>query len=661
MKRYMLKFVLCTIPIFLVMLSCGNEKTPPPSNESGSTIQHMAIRTAETTAPKDTETPPEEGGYGFEEIAADMGFETYIPSEEDRMYFGDPRATKGGELVRIMPRYPATMRAIGQHSNYTENYMFNGMIFESLLDWHPVTLEYMPLLASHWKISDDKMEYWFRINPDARWSDGQPVVADDIIASWELRMDETILSPSSQLTYGKLERPVAESKYIVRVKAKELNWRNFLYFSGMYIFPAHIISDLSGTEYLRDYQYKVLPGTGPYTMLESDIKNQVSYAITRRLDYWDAENPLKKYVYNFDKVKFVVVKDNDALEYEKFKKGEQDFYFVKKAQRWAEESEFEEVQKGWVQKRAVFSMKPTTKRGYAFNMRRPPFDNKQVRYAFCYLINREKMNEELFYSLYELQNSIYAGTIYENPTNEKITYNPERAMELLAEAGWKERDSNGWLINENGDRFQIEIGIPKTIDYRVTPVQQMLREYGIDLQIKYVDTNTRWKMMMDRSFTITYEHWGGLIYPNPETSYHSRLANQDDNNNLYGFANERVDELCAMYDVEFNQQKRIEIIREIDKIVMDTRPSCMTFYQPDEWLLYWNKFSFPEYVVDPYLNGGIEDWPVLKYWWLDEEKIARLNTAMENGENLPRGELEITYWKDFNNKVKNLSQAEMQP
>ena len=102
------------------------------------------------------------------------------------------------------------------------------------------------------------MTYEFRINPDARWWDGMPVTSDDVIATWDLRMDETILAPSDQITYGKFERPIAKSKYIVSVKAKTVNWRNFLYFStSMVLHPYHILKDLDGTSFLEEYTFSL--------------------------------------------------------------------------------------------------------------------------------------------------------------------------------------------------------------------------------------------------------------------------------------------------------------------------------------------------------------------------------------------------------------------
>ena len=154
---------------------------------------------------KDTITPAEQGGYGFEKLAKSLGYDSYKWSEDvDGTYFGDPNAKKGGTLNYIHSLFPRTMRVIGQNSSQVLNSRtIMALCYESLLSQHPTTLEFVPSLASHWSISDDKMVFKFRINPDARWWDGMPVTADDIVATWDLRIDETILFPSSQITFGK--------------------------------------------------------------------------------------------------------------------------------------------------------------------------------------------------------------------------------------------------------------------------------------------------------------------------------------------------------------------------------------------------------------------------------------------------------------------------
>ena len=160
--------------------------------------------------------------------------------------------------------------------------------------------------------------------------------------------------------------------------------------------------------------FSVIPGTGPYILEDKNIKNQESYTFERRKDYWDINSPFNRYKFNFDKIKVSVVKDNDALQYEKFKKGEQDIYNVQRSRRWVEETDFTATERGWIKKQRVFSEKPAGTSGYYFNMREWPFNDKRVRYAFCYLYDREKMNREMYYNEYGMMNSLYSGSVYEN-------------------------------------------------------------------------------------------------------------------------------------------------------------------------------------------------------------------------------------------------------
>jgi len=630
--------ILLLVAISMVFYACGGGEKETASSEGA----------ASKIVAKDTSTPAEQGGYGFDNLAEELGYVTYVMKPEEQIFFGDPRAKKGGTFRHITSRFPATMRIEGQNANYVENSTIAGLCYEGLISTHPLTLDFIPALASHWKISDDKMKFWFRINPDARWSDGREVIAEDVVATWDLHMDETILSPSDQLTFGKYERPVAESKYIVSVVCKQLSWRNLLYFGGMSILPSYYLNQVDGTDYLKEYQFKMMPGTGPYEIHEEDIINQESFTFTRRPDYWAKDDPMGKYSANFDKIKFSVVKDNNALMFEKFKKGESDFYTVAAAREWVEETDFDAVKKGWVQKRKIYSEKPAGTSGYAFNMRKWPFDDKRVRMAFTYLYNREKMNEEMYYSEYSMMNSLYSGSVYENPNNEKVKYSPEKAVKLLKEAGYTNRNEDGWLVHEDGRVLRFELAIQKGLDYMVTPVQQMMKEYGIDMQIKYEDGNTSWKNLMDRNFTIFMQNWSGLVFPNPETSLHSSLADENNTNNISGFKNARVDELCEEYDITFDQARRVEIIREIDGIYSDIHPAAWGIARNYQRVLYWDKFGYPDYMVGRY-TGDYRS--AFTLWWFEPEKEKALEEAMTNDTSLPVGEVDVMYWPEYLKKA----------
>ena len=630
MNKYILIFTA------FLFFSCGSD-----------TKEVKSITSQSDTVEKDTQTKPEEGGYGFEQIAEDMGYTTYEWNESvDKTFFGDPKASKGGTLNYIHSLFPRTMRVLGQNSSQVLNSRtILALCYQGLLSQHPTTLEFIPALASHWKISDDKMTFEFRINPDARWWDGRQVTSEDVIATWDLRMDETILSPAEQITYGKFERPVAKSKYLVSVKSKTVNWRNFLYFSTMALHPHHILKDLDGTAFLEEYAFSVIPGTGPYILKDENIKNQESYTFERRDDFWAAKSPFNRYKYNFDKIKVSVVKDNDALQYEKFKKGEQDIFNVQRSRRWIEETDFEATKNGWVKKQRVFSEKPAGTSGYYFNMRQWPFDDKRVRYAFCYLYDRERMNKEMYYSEYGMMNSLYSGSIYENKNNNPFKHNPSEAVRLLKEAGYTTRNSDGWLVHSETNRvLSFEIVIQKTSAYMVTPVQQMLKEYGIDMQIKFMDYNTMIKNVNARNFNVCLLAYSGLVYPNPEGSLRSTLADQDDNNNVWGFKSPRVDELLDEYDICFDQKRRVDIIREIDGIFSDVHPIAFSIARNYSRMMWWDKFGYPEWMFSRYVG---EYWDSLYYWWYDGSKNSNLKDAIETGKSLPLKPIDMKYWPTY--------------
>ena len=630
MNKYILIFTA------FLFFSCGSDNKEVKS-----------ITSQSDTVEKDTQTKPEEGGYGFEQIAEDMGYTTYEWNESvDKTFFGDPKASKGGTLNYIHSLFPRTMRVLGQNSSQVLNSRtILALCYQGLLSQHPTTLEFIPALASHWKISDDKMTFEFRINPDARWWDGRQVTSEDVIATWVLRMDETILSPAEQITYGKFERPVAKSKYLVSVKSKTVNWRNFLYFSTMALHPHHILKDLDGTAFLEEYAFSVIPGTGPYILKDENIKNQESYTFERRDDFWAAKSPFNRYKYNFDKIKVSVVKDNDALQYEKFKKGEQDIFNVQRSRRWIEETDFEATKNGWVKKQRVFSEKPAGTSGYYFNMRQWPFDDKRVRYAFCYLYDREKMNKEMYYSEYGMMNSLYSGSIYENKNNNPFKHNPSEAVRLLKEAGYTTRNSDGWLVHSETNRvLSFEIVIQKTSAYMVTPVQQMIKEYGIDMQIKFMDYNTMIKNVNARNFNVCLLAYSGLVYPNPEGSLRSTLADQDDNNNVWGFKSPRVDELLDEYDICFDQKRRVDIIREIDGIFSDVHPIAFSIARNYSRMMWWDKFGYPEWMFSRYVG---EYWDSLYYWWYDGSKDSNLKGAIEAGKSLPVKPIDMKYWPTY--------------
>ncbi len=601
----------------------------------------------------DPSVSAEDGGNGFEKIAESLGYITSKYSKEDLKYFGDSNAKKGGALRDKGTRYPATLRTFGKESNYLENAIIEGLVYESLLELDPLTWEpTVPRLASHWKISDDKKKFWFRINPNARFSDGRRLTADDVVATWFLRMDETILDPSQQLLFGRFEEPIAESMYIVSIVANDANWRNFEIIAQMTILPAYYVDQVDGSEFLEQYHFKLMPGSGPYIIKDEDIVNQESYKLRRRVDFWGNDLAHNRYRWNFDTISFFIIKGNDALAFEKFKKGEFDYYEVSRSRVWVEDcvpGKMDAVKKGWMKKHRIFSDKPTGTSGYGFNMRKFPFNDKNIRYAFGYLYDREKMNREMYYNEYEMMHSFFSGTMYENEDNIEFLYDPEKALKHLELAGFTKKNDEGILINNEGRALSFVINSQNYLNYMVTPVQNMLKQYGIDMQIVNMDATTDYKNLNERNFTINMHAYTGGVHPSIDIWFKSELADLNDNNNYFGFKNERVDELIELYNSEFDLEKRIEIGKEVDKIVAEIHPVSYGIKRLYRRFLFWDNFGYPEYMVDRFV-GNYQS--IYKLWWFDPEKISSLEQAMENDEQLQVNEVDIRYWPDWNKSNK---------
>lgn len=582
----------------------------------------------------DPKVPAELGGPGF----TGEGWETNMTFPA----LGQPGAPKGGRMNQYMPDWPATLRMTGKDSNTSFNYAVADLAYESLLDLHPTTAEYVPRLATHWQISDDKTTYRFRINPEARWSDGSEVTSADVVATWKLLVDPTLLYPSTVVTFGKLHEPVAVSKYIVEVKVKEESWRNFLYFgASMKVFPAKDVS-IAGSEYLDKYQFAYTANSGPYHVLPADIDTGKSITITRRDDWWAKDNPAYDGIYNIDRFKHNVVKE-PGLAFEKLKKGELDYMVVPKAQWWAEEiPSLDAVKRGMLVPRKFFNDNPNGTSGIAINTTRAPLDDVRIRKALQHLYDRETMIEKLFFDEYEPLTSYWQGEVYGNPDNELIPYDEIAAVELLEEAGWTETNDQGYRVKD-GKVLEFTLSYASPLSERsLTVFQESAKLAGIKLDLQLLTPAAAWKNLTEKEYQLHDAAWGALLFPNPESSWHSRLADQKGNNNVTAFKNARVDELCAEYDRTYDQKRRAEIVREMDGIIYNEHPYVLGWYQPAQRVAFWNKFGMPSWGIPRYEDG----YGGFVVWWVDPEKEKQLEAARKDSSlTMDAGAQNNLYWK----------------
>ncbi len=610
----------------LLLLSCSKRKDDiidRPLDKSVIKVEPLpphgpvSVKRYHVQAGPDSSIPADLGGAGFKGI----GWET----NNDFTIEGDPNAKKGGVFVSAMQGYPSTFRVEGKGANGGSI----GGVYETLISWDR-HYNYTPCLASHWKISNDKKTFWFRLNPDARWSDGRRITTEDVIATYRLLTDDGILAPYTNQMYTGYKL-TAESMYILRVEVDQLGFKKFMNFGFISIYPAHYLNKIDGAGYLEKYQYNMLPGTGPYILDHTKTVKGKVLVTRRRSDYW-AENERRNIgKNNFDEMRSVLVLDQ-ALALEKFKKGDVDFTYVEESSHWVRDFNISNpgpgfegtLDRGLIQKRKVYNLSPHGHDGMVLNMRKPPFDDIRVRKAFAMLYNRDVIIEKLEYNEKEKLSSYWPGSIYQSPENKPVEFNPGSANRLLDDAGWTGRNEDGYRIHPQNGIFEITMNIDQDREKYFTLFQEDLRKAGLKLNLKIADWSTQLKIMDERRFAAHQIGWYGSNVPYPRSLYHSSTADKMNTNNLGGVKEPEIDKLIDEYDICYDPQKRVKIIQKIDKLLFETYHYAFGYAgRHTGRIAYWNKFGMPPGVF----TYRAEDVP-LNYWWLDSELAAELEKAI---------------------------------
>jgi microcin C transport system substrate-binding protein len=224
-----------------------------------------------------------------------------------------------------------------------------------------------------------------------------------------------------------------------------------------------------------------------------------------------------------------------------------------------------------------------------------------------------------------------------------VEYDTAAAQQLLAEAGWQDRDGDGYLVKD-GQRLALTLLYrSQAFEKYLTTFQQSCTKAGVQINLKLVTPETHWKNMMDRKFQIAGMAWGAIIFPNPRANWGSRMADEVGSNNITGFTSEKADQIIRRYDEEFDLTKRNELLRELDAEIFAQHPYAQDWFIPCQRVLYWNKFGMPQGGLTKYA-----DWRgVFSTWWVDPKKERELKLARESGAAMtPMPPLEVKYWID---------------
>lgn len=552
--------------------------------------------------------------------------------------FASPHAEPGGELVVYAGPYPRSLNYLLDTSVLSAD-VYNSL-YDSLLAMDPVTLDFEPALAERWSVSDDKRVITVQLDPDASWSDGAPITAEDVVWTWNTILDPKHLTGPHKVDLERFDPPEALDERTVRFTAQEAHWKNLLTIAGFNVLPKHAM----GTQDFNKIHFEFPVVSGPYRLAE--LKEGFYSRLERREDWWQRAAMRNQGVANFQSIRFMYFQERDNA-FDALKKGTVDFFAVYTAHQWVNQTSGDRFDRNWIVKQRVENYNPVGFQGFAMNLRRPPFDDVRVRKALALLLNREKMNSTLMYDQYFLHRSYYEDLYSpEHPCpNPLVSFDKEAARALLAEAGWQANPATG-ILEKDGRPFRFSfLNRDGSSDKFLVIYKEDLKDVGIEMDLVQKDWSAWMKDMDEFNFDMTWAAWGGGIWRDPESQWSSREADRPASQNITGFKDARVDELIAAQRTEFDLEKRNAILRELDSILVAEFPYVLLWNINYTRLLYWNKFGMPDTVLGKYGDERA----AYSLWWYDEDAAADLADALPAERPLPRRPATVSFDDAYRN------------
>ena len=550
----------------------------------------------------------------------------WLTNESDPV-FSSEKAQKGGILHSAITSFPMTFRVVGPDSNGS----FRSAILDnqlSLINLHPNTGHIIPELATHWAFGDDKKTMYFKLDKDARWSDGTPVTAWDYVYTLEFMRSEHIIAPWYNDYYTKeIEAVLVYDDYTIGVKSTKSVPDLYLKL-GISPTPRHYFGTLDET-FVQTYNWKIVPNTGAYEI--SEFKKGKFIKFKRKKDWWAKDRKYFKNRFNVDIVVFDVIRDNN-LQWEYFKKGKLDVFGLTMPEYWHEKSKISLFQKGYINKIWFFNDQERSAQGMWLNQDREIFKDRRLCYAFAHAMNIEKVIDKVLRKDYFRLPQAFSG--YGPYSDDKIKprlYDIAKVNDLMMSAGWT-RGSDG-IWQRDGKRFSVKV----TYSFeehmpRLVVLKEDALKAGIELLLERLDSTAMFKKFLEKKHDVAWMGWSTNIRPSYWQGWHSDNAHKPQTNNITNTDDPKLDALIDNYRASLNEEERIKLSLKIQNAIHETGAFVPTFMVPYVRLGYWRWLELPDFhgtkrsdsLFDPFssMTGGL--------FWINVEKKEQTFYAMKS-------------------------------
>ncbi len=504
------------------------------------------------------------------------------------------------------------------------------------------------LVAEKMKFPADYSSATFKLRPEARWHDGQPITPEDVVWSFEVL---TANNPSQKKYYEYVEKAEVTGDNEVTFTFSQANNRELPHIVGqLLILPKHWWTGTDRQGKPRDVTRGSLEpplGSGPYRV-EAIIPGR-TIAYERVADYWGKDLPVNIGQNNFSEIRYEYFRDN-TVEFEAFKADKVDYRGENQAKRWASEYTFPAVQKGQV----VLEKFPERGRGvgvgWVYNLRRDKFSDIRVRRALNLAFNFEEANRTLFFNQYERINSYHFGSelasrgvpqgleleileavrgqvpeaLFTEPyivpkaeTPQAHRTNLREAIGLLRAAGY-ELEGSRMRNKETGEPLSMEYLFLAGSAFERVGLRLLkdLEKIGVEVILRPVDSAQYENRIRGRDFDLVILGWGQSLSPgNEQLEYFgSRAADLEASRNFGGIKNPAVDTLIDRIIFARDRDELVAATRALDRVLLWNEYILPTWTIRFDRTARWDRFARPETL--PYYNEPA--FPTV--WWWDEAK-----------------------------------------